>query len=519
MSITKDIARTPTKGVDTKRGVLDRYRHLILSAASGIILALSMPTPEWWVLAWVGLVPLFVALRDATVPRAALCGLVTGLVYYLVFARWLLLFGALPWVVVNTFQALFIALFAILYARFARMRTSRVGLIIVPAAWVAVQFLKTLGAFACPWGSLAHTQANCLPVIQIASVTGAWGIDFMICFVSFAISTAITDRARSKTPLVIAASLVLAMLIFGFVSLREPVVTTGGRRVALLQGNMTSGFHRVPDYLEVAFSLYSRMTLQAAKTNPDIILWPETSLPTDITSPNITRDISKLARQSSSWLLVGGYDPGDDPALDGFYNSLFVFNKDGERAGCYHKAQLVPYGEFVPLRDQMPFLRNYGVRPDDLLASDSHALLDTPIGKLGPSICFESTFSQIARNETRDGAEVLCVVSNDAWFERSSATPQHFMMARLRAVENRRFLLRAASTGVSAVMDPYGRIRHQLGLFREGIIIDRIVPSKTLTLYTRMGDWLAYMCVAVTVICLFVPGGASVKPSRKKRGR
>jgi apolipoprotein N-acyltransferase len=501
----------------TNYNVLRRFRHVILSVAAGVILALAMPTPGLWVLAWVGLVPLFVALHGASVPRAALCGLLTGIVYYAIILRWLLLFGTLPWLVLVAYQALYIAIFAALYARLNQQRIGWPGLAAAPAAWVGLQFVRTLGPYGFIWGSLAHTQANLLPVVQIASFTGPWGIDFVVCFVSLALSIAIIDRKRSPKPLIVAASLVLGMLAFGVISLHAPMSEVRGRRVAVLQGNMNNDFHPIPHFLRHARDRYARMTVQAAKTGPEIILWPETALPMDITTPGMGDYLSNLAKLSHSCLLIGGYDPSYSG--EGSYNSLFSYGKDGNMMGCYHKVQLVPFGEFVPLREQLPFMKNYGIRPEDVLGSDNHALLDSPIGKVGVSICFESTFPQIARTETRDGAQVLCVVSNDAWLKHTPATQQHLMMARLRAVENRRFLLRAASTGISAVIDPYGRIRREAGLFREDAIIDSVVPSRHLSLYTHLGDWLAYLCIAMTAACLLAPTRASKKASSGKRRR
>lgn len=478
-----------------------------------------MPTPGLWVLAWVGLVPLFIALRDAGVRRAALCGLLTGIVYYGIILRWMLLFGTLPWLALVAYQALYFALFAALYARLSPRRIGWPGWAAVPAAWVTLQFVRTLGPYGFIWGSFAHTQANVLPVVQIASITGPWGIDFVVCFASLALAVAGASRGRSLTPLIVAASLVLGMCAFGVLSLRDPASSAAGRRVAVLQGNMVNDFHPVPNYNQHSYEIYSRMTLGAAKSGPEVIVWPETALPTDISSPGWADCLAATARRARASLLVGGYDLSDSRTVGGYYNALLLFDDKGRKVGAYRKVQLVPFGEFVPLRGQLAFLKDYGIRPDDVLASYRHALLDTPIGKVGVSICFESTFSQIARIETRNGAQVLCVVSNDAWLARTPATEQHLMMARLRAIENRRFLLRAASTGISAVIDPFGRIRRQVGLFREGIITDRVVPSRQLTLYTLLGDWLAYLCIVITAICLLAPIRASRKSSHEKPPR
>lgn len=494
----------------TNYSVLSRFRHVILSMASGAILALALPKPGLWVFAWVGLVPLFMALRDASVPRAALCGLLTGIVYYGIILHWITLFGALPWMLLVVYEALYIAVFAALFVRLMPGRIGWLGFVAVPAAWVTLQFVRTLSPYAFIWGSFAHTQAGNLPVAQIASLTGPWGIDFAVCFVNLALAVAITRRERRLAPVIAAALLTLGICIFGLVTMQGARLTNRANCVAVIQGNVKDDFHPVPNYDQRAYQTYSRLSLAAAKAKPDIILWPETALPVDLTKPGWDDSLEPLAKRVRADLLVGGYDP----SAHGSYNALHLYNANGKKSGVYRKVRLVPFGEFVPLRDRLPFVNNYGIRPEDVLAADRHALLDSRIGKIGVSICFESIFPQIARTQARNGAELLCVVTNDAWFEHSQAARQHLMMARLRAIENRRFLLRAAGTGISAVIDPFGRTRHEIGLFQQGIIIDRVSPSRHLTLYTRYGDWLAYLCIAITVICLFAPICASKKSSR-----
>lgn len=471
-----------------------------------------MPEPGWSLLAWVGLAPLMVALRGVNAKKAALCGLVSGLVYYGIILWWIALFGFLPWVLLSVVQSLFFAAFAVIYVRVAPDRIGRLGYVAVPAAWTALQFMRTLGTYAFIWGSLAHTQANSLYVAQVAAVTGPWGIDFLLCFVSLAVSRANWYNRRSLTPLAAAAVLTAGVLTFGAVSLRSPEPAGVRRNVAVIQGNMKNDFRPIPNYIANALQRYSELTRRAASNKPDVILWPETALPTDISDSTIANPLSDLAVEAGSFLLVGGYDLPDPVHSNCVYNSLQAIAADGEYQGVYRKAHLVPYGEFVPLRKQMPFLNRYGVRDNDLCAAHEHALLDTPIGKVGTSICFESTFSHIARAETLSGAEVLCVVSNDAWFQRTHAAEQHLMMARLRAVENRRFLMRAAGTGISTVIDPYGRVRHRIDLFTPGIIVDDIVAGRSLSVYTRLGDWFAYLSLVISAIGLLSNAAAQSMP-------
>ena len=255
-------------------------------------------------------------------------------------------------------------------------------------------------------------------------------------------------------------------------------------------------------YESDAFETCKTMSLKAASDHPDIIVWPETSLTTEITEAGYGALISDLARQTDADYLVGGYDASTDPERAGSHNASHLYTRDGGKAGVYRKVHLVPFGEFVPLRDYLPMLGNYRIREEDVAPGDSHVLLDSSIGKIGVSICFESLFPEISRVETRDGAVALFVTTNDSWFQHTQAARQHLMMSKLRAIENRRYVVRAALTGISAIIDPYGRTVTELGIFKRGIVSGTIVPLHTLTLYTRLGQYFAYMCALIVVASL-----------------
>lgn len=496
--------------------------------ASGLILALALPRPGTWLAAWIGLVPLMLALQrkkdlsqsdrgaDRTFLRAGLCGLITGLVYYGIILDWITLFGYLPWISLIVYQALYLAAFAALYVRLQPSRIGWMGYAAVPGAWVVLQFIRTLGAYGFIWGSFAHTQADNLLVAQIASVTGPWGIDFLVCFVNVALAVSLLGPARKIVPLAVAGVLTLAVCVFGLVSLNAKPMAGQTKTVAIVQGALSNGFDTDSMYTRRALSTYTTLTLQAAGGHPDVILWPETTLPINLSTPFWDDVLGSLSTACRAELLVGGYDT--DPTTGRGYNALFCFNAR-VRKGTYRKVRLVPFGEFVPLRDRLPFLKHYGVRPDDVLAAKEHVLLDSRLGKLGVSICFESLFPQIARTETLSGARVLCVVTNDSWFKRTQANREHLMMAKLRAIENRRFVLRAAETGISAVIDPFGRIRSQLGLFRQGIITDKVQPSSRLTVYSRWGDWFAYASIAIMMLGVILSARSPRADSRGKPRR
>lgn len=484
-------------GLNSNYSAIERFRHVLLSTAAGLILAAALTKPGTWIAAWIGLVPLLLAVKRIGYKQACLCGWITGAVYYGIVLYWIGLFGYLPWALLVAYQALYFAAFAALYARIGPERIGPLGYAAAPAAWVALQFVRTLGVYAFIWGSFAHTQVANLPVAQIASVTGPWGIDFLVCLVNVALATSLHSRPVKIAPMAVVGLIAAAVWAYGLLSLNAERAPGHTKTVAVLQGALSKGFDTDSQYLQNAMSTYTTLALRAARNRPDVIVFPETAFPTNLSRPFWDDFLGLLSRQTGAELLVGGYD--QDAETGRVSNSLFRY-RDGVQDGVYKKVQLVPFGEFVPLRRWLSFLRNYGVRPDDVLPAQKHVLLNSRLGKLGVCICFESIFPQIARSETAGGAEVLCVVTNDSWFKRTQACGQHLMMAQLRAIENRRFLVRAAETGISAVIDPYGRTQGRLDLFRRDVMLGQVRPSSQTTIYTEWGDWFAYASIVLMML-------------------
>ncbi len=474
-----------------------------MAGLSGLVLSFGLIQPGTWLAAWVGLAPLLLAIRSATPAQAAVRGLVAGFVYYGVILYWIILFGALPWFLLVIYQAAYIALFAVVANRLWPERLGWLGFLGIPAAWSVTEYLRMAGVYGFAWGSLAHTQSSNLPFLQASEFAGPCGISFALVFLNLAIAYALSGRGKRRLlPLSLACLIVAVMCVYGFAVMRSSAEETTRHKIAIIQANMRNDFNPVPNYPDVAYERFSAMTRAAADGEVRLALWPETSIPRDITSPGWADMIGQIASECQVDLLAGGYDHSDSPGQPGSYNALFHFGKDGRVHGGYRKVQLVPFGEFVPLRDKLPMLKKYGIREEDVLPARKHVLLDTAVGRIGISICFESIFPEIARKETLEGAEVLCVVTNDAWFGRTQAARQHLMMAQLRAIENRRYVARAAGTGISALIDPCGRIVQEVGLFQQSAIIGYVAPQTRLTLYTRWGQWFTYLCAAMLIACL-----------------
>lgn len=490
-------------------------RKLLLAAVSGLLLALSMPKPGISVLAWVGLAPLLISLRKTRAGQAAAYGLITGAVYYGVILYWLSIFGYLPWALVVLIEAVFMAVFAMIASRMLSARMGWLSFPAVSATWTVMQWARCLGPYAFNWGSFAHTQANNVSVIHLASILGPWGIEFLVCLVNLAIAEVLVCRPdrRRIANIAISIGLPAAIWVTGWVAVPAANEETNVK-VAVIQGNLERGMHDTDRSPARSFNTYARMSLRAATDHPDLIVWPESALADEITEDRWGYALSMLAKTVDANLIVGGYDASEDTSISQSYNGAHFYDRTGRKLGVYRKVHLVPYGEFVPLRDRLPWLERYGIRDEDVLPGKSHTLVKTDIGRVGVSICFESLFPQISRLETKHGAELLVVITNDSWFERTQAARQHMMMSKLRAAENRRWVVRAAATGISAIIDPYGRTVKELNIYKQGTITGRIAQQRNLTFYARFGDWFAYASGLSMLLFLLFIRKADATPTR-----
>ncbi len=461
-------------------------RDLAMAAASGILLSLAFPRPELFLLAWVAIVPLLLTVKGKRAIPAAFLGFVAGLFFYGALLYWVMDFGKLPWILLSAHQSLFFALFAASIALFNAKPLQQA--VFAASAWTALEWLRSLGFGGFTWGSLAVSQYRNIPFLQLASITGAWGLSFLIAF--FNSSCAELLARKDWKPLAVALAAISAVGIGGVfaikpIDLKKPIL------VAIVQGCQPMRENLSEEEAKGVVLIYIKKTLQAAKFfNPDLVLWPETVIPVDfVSTPWPKRSVSLLARVARCEMIVGATAREKSGSQEKLYNGAFLFDKSGKLKGKYYKVHLVPFGEKVPFRKWLPFLKRYRVRSEDYASGRGYQ----PIGRYGVMICFESVFPYISRELVNNGAAVLAVLTNDGWFGRTAAPRQHLAFSVLRAVENRRWLLRAASTGISCSISPNGEIIAELPSWESGFLPTVAVFSSKKTIYTRYGDWLAVM--------------------------
>ena len=495
-------------------------RSLLLAAFSGLLLAVGFPVLDLHLLAWIALLPLFITLRGQSVRNGFWLGGVAGIVYFAGTVYWVTnsvyFYGGIPLVPASLITLLLCAYLALYPAVFGaaavhiRKKHPSLFFIAAPALWTALELARTYVFSGFPWSLLGYTQYRALPVVQIADITGVYGVSFLIVLVNAALAEFISDRKRYPG-LIIALAGLLFVLGYGNMKLRLPEQGTG-IKISVAQGNIEQDKKWDPAYQAETMEVYKKLTREALKEQPDLVIWPETATPFYFsgvapTDQALTADLEAFVKQNRVPLLFGSatYEVKPNRRIIG-RNSAFLLSADGQVEATYHKIHLVPFGEYVPLKGILFFVEKMVQAIGDFQAGDSYTVMRVQNGhaetKLSTVICYEIIFPDLVRRFVDNGAEIITTVTNDAWFGRTAAPYQHFSMAVFRAVENRVPVARAANTGVSGFIDAKGHILATSGIFTQAHLTRTIVPGAEKTFYTRFGDLFSYACVLASLIML-----------------
>ena len=493
----------------------------LLAALSGILLALSFPKFGHPVFAWVALVPLLVALGSpgrATVPRAFALGLVTGLVSFTGILYWITgvmtTYGALPWLtaaLVNALLVAYLALFPGLFAIVAvrgRDAFEPFGAVIVSAAWVALELGRGYLFGGFPWAFLGYSQVEVLPIAQVASLFGVYGLSFLLVLVNVVIAGAVLSPARSRLAAVGAtAGLVVLTAGWGQWRLSSGALTSAGEpvRVAMIQGNVPQDEKRDPLRRGEILETYLSASRAAAADGARLLIWPESATPLPFEENAADGEaIRTLAAALETPLLFGSEEIDRDGDFR-YYNAAFLVGADGVTRGTYRKVRLVPFGEYVPLRHWLFFAGKLVQSVADFSPGTEAVTLEVDGHRLSTAICYEVVYPDLISAFVAGGSELLTTITNDAWFGESSAPYQHFSQAAMRAIEQGRYLVRAANTGISGAVDPYGRVLARTNLFEHATVVADVRWIRERTVYGRTGDLFAYACAMLALAGLAAP--------------
>lgn len=478
----------------------------LLAILSGILLTISFPCANMSLIAFVAILPLLLAIKDQNIPKAFVLGLITGIVFFGVLLfwvagirlyqvdQWLLVMG---WMVATIICALFIGVFASCVCAW-KTRKEYGGVFAPAIIWTALELIRShFPMGGSPWGILGYSQYQNLLLIQIVEWTGVFGVSFLIVLVNTAIAEVISRTKGSWYAIGIAAAVVVPCLIWGNIRLQENFMSDNSLKVAVIQTNI--GIDQSWEWetsREKILLMLGRLTRKAAKANPDLTIWTETAiLASPDTSPWIKRKISSIVMQLNGYLLVGApyINKGD------YYNSAFLISNKGKIINRYDKIHLVPFGEMIPGEELFPFLRNIFPQAGIYSHGKEYTVFNEPC-RFCALICYEGIFGDLTRKFVKKGAEFIGNISNDAWTRTKASYYQHVSMAVFRAVENKRYFIRAGNTGISAIINPKGKIEQLIDINKEGIIIGHIFLNDKLTFYSQRGDMFACLCLVITIM-------------------
>jgi apolipoprotein N-acyltransferase len=506
-----------------------------------VLQVLIFPKPALYLLSWVALAPLMYAilkcreqdvmmvladggqfLAPATARQGFLLGYASGVIWYLGSCYWVYdvmhLYGGLGVVTSGLlllayalYLGLYHGLFGFLLALTAARRNgfSLRALLFAPFLWVAVELARTY-ITGLPWDLLGNTQIDNIPLAGIAKVTGVYGISWEVAMVNTAVTAAFLVPQRKRTFLVATCAVAIALLHAG--KMYSPPALPATQGATLVQANipiLDAGAWDL-DYLRQTLRELGELSVRPKAESggtPGLIVWPESPAPFFVTDLHLRSTLANVARNTDSSIIAGTLgiehagDPNRTPVI---YNSASVVARNGAWTQRYDKIHLVPFGEYVPFADFLFFAKKLTHEVGTFGRGSKRAPLDVDGTRVGVFICYESIFPGEVRQLALNGAEVFVNISNDGWYGNTSAPLQHLNMARMRAVENNRWLLRDTNTGVTAVIDPYGRIVTQAPRWQRTALQAAYDVEESATFYTRHGDWFPILCAIIAVAGLIL---------------
>jgi apolipoprotein N-acyltransferase len=505
---------------------------------SSLLLVLSFSNFDLGSLVWVGLVPFFLAVSGKRPVHGFTLSTICGIFFFMGIFSWIL---AIPnySLIHHAILAIYLGLYFGFLGLIFNFISARCGLapalIVAPFIWVSLEYVRANFSFlALPWGLLGHTQYQHPLVIQIAALVGTYGVSFLIVMVNSAIvsltypyfrrltaTSQFSDIIISIKPnlplIIIAALLTVFTLTYGYVITSRPII--GKRiRISAVQGNIEQAKKWDTKYANDIMRTYTAMTCEAVKERPALIVWPETATPRSLSlDSGLHSELRNLVKKTSVPLLTGSAEYQKFEKTGGeknkYFNSAILFNSENEvvKTQRYDKMRLFPFSEYLPFKEIFPWPLIKVPMIGQYLPGEKYTVFELPVFRFGVTICWENIFAGLVRQLVRRGAEVIVNITNEARFGKTAAPYQLAAISVFRAVENRVFVIRCANTGVSCIIDPFGRIVNRLkddngqDIFIRGVMNGWIIPLESKTIYTKYGELAAWASLLGSLlICMFV---------------
>lgn len=481
-------------------------RRTALATAGALLLALAFPRAGLWAAAPIGAAALFLAWEGASWKRSFALGWFVGWIFFTISFWWwsttiVTAVGSLAYVAVviaSGIEAFAIAAAGALSALARARCRPALAPLGTALAFATMEWLRSIGPIGVPFAQLGYTQADSFARV-FAAYVGTNGVTLILCIFGAYAADAIASRTWRRFAYAlafIAIAWIAAWFAWPARTLASPTIP-----VAAIQGNIAQSLKWQPGSLQEAVSRYTTLTRTAAHAHPALIVWPETVIATYHAGlnndPALMGGFTALARDTHATIVAGGIDLRENR----YYNGLFFFTPIGLE-GIYDKHQLVPFAEHFPGEAFLWWLPYISQLNGDFAEGTGSAVYQSAAGlNVGPLICWESAFGDLAFNEVRDGAQLLVISTDDAWFGTSSGPYQHAQIAQLRAVETGRYVVRAAATGISGIIAPDGTWQSQAPL-ETMQVVSGMVASPAGTLFARIGPMVVWFAMIVTYVAL-----------------
>lgn len=498
------------------------------------LLALPIEDGNFWPVAFIAFVPLLLRVWTRSYWSIFILTYFSFFLYFYFCLQWVEVYARVWRILISFMNALTYAAVFVLAFYILRKYRHHFFATVLACLIVLLDFKQTIGFMGFPWPIICHSQYANLPLIQISAITGCWGVTFLIVLVNEALAHLIAGKFRTNI-LAIAILPVILIGIFGLYgaislagSLPEPDI-----QATVVQWERATNVEWTVDYNRLAIDGYTEITIDELTPDPArehlvdesemkrLVIWPETAIPDAVINQYTMNRIRTLASSYNATFVVGctTFDPAESEPIDmenawqqrdqyDVYNSLVAFEPDNTVIPMYSKVHLVPFGEVIPMKSLVTdWFPEYPWGSSDISPGTGFHVVDTQVGKIGSVICFESFFPQFARIPVKNGAEILVLGSNTSWFGMTNASSHHARFDTFRAVENRIWFCRAATTGISSFIDPQGHTVASTDMFVGDAITVPISRRTTTTFYTRYGDWLPALCglwVLVLLMGVFV---------------
>jgi apolipoprotein N-acyltransferase len=489
---------------------------------SGFLLALAFPGVNFYPIAFVGLVPLLVYIKELRKKERFYAGLIAGFVHYLILIHWflptMLTYGKLNIIIAGSALILLCLYFAVYFAFFSLILgffkyNSLLMPFLAACLWVALEYLRTYIFTGLPWGITGYSQYLNNYFIQIADITGIYGISFFIILINALVAVIIINLKKDNKKVLLSGLYILIVFIgiFSYGITRNNKIDTyidsaDHAKIAVVQGNIRQDVKWDTRYINDTLNKYFGLSEKASKEMPDLIIWPETALPFYYGfSKKLSDQVDICVRKAKTNFLIGS--PAFKRTKTGteYYNRAYLLNKFSIETGKYDKIHLVPFGEYVPLGKYLSFLGKLTAQAGDFTQGEYNTKpLEFGDSQSGVLICFEILFPSLSSSFVQKGADFLITITNDAWFGDSSAAEQNFSTTIFRAIENRRSVARAANTGISGFVSPNGRVYEKSELFVEASLVHELPILKIKSFYTIFGDVFAILCSIAIIICFVI---------------